>query len=51
MCIVFIISFILVYPFLTSFLSFFGILKLIPFSIYRFVKLLVILLYFTNNIK
>nr|DAQ60559.1 MAG TPA: hypothetical protein [Bacteriophage sp.] len=51
MCIIFIISFVLIDPLLTSFLSFFRVLELISSSVYRFIKLLVILLYFIDNIK
>nr|DAJ73377.1 MAG TPA: hypothetical protein [Caudoviricetes sp.] len=51
MCIIFIISFILIDPLLTGFLSFFRVLELISSSVYRFIKLLVVLLYFINNIK
>nr|DAE35374.1 MAG TPA: hypothetical protein [Caudoviricetes sp.] len=36
---------------MTSFLSFFRVLELISSSVYRFIKLLVVLLYFINNIK
>nr|DAF11416.1 MAG TPA: hypothetical protein [Caudoviricetes sp.] len=36
---------------MTSFLSFFRVLELISSSVYRFIKLLVVLLYFIDNVK
>nr|DAD56399.1 MAG TPA: hypothetical protein [Caudoviricetes sp.] len=51
MHIVFIITLILVYPFLASFLSFFRVLKLLSSCIYRIAKLQIILLNLINNIE